>query len=98
MPEQYTYILVNFFAIFVCFVASFDRRIRFDRQFGTFLLSSSVVAVPFILWDIWFTSRGVWWFDTNYTLGIVISGLPVEEWLFFLVHPLCLCFYLLLSR
>lgn len=92
MPEQYTYILVNFFAIFVCFVASFDRRIRFDRQFGTFLLSSSVVAVPFILWDIWFTSRGVWWFDTNYTLGIVISGLPVEEWLFFWCIPFACVF------
>ena len=57
MLQPFTYLLVNFCTIIICFVASFDRRIRFDRYFGTFLLSSTIVALPFILWDIVFTDR-----------------------------------------
>jgi lycopene cyclase domain-containing protein len=88
----YTYILINFFTVIICFLASFDRRIQFHRLFGTFLLSSTVVALPFIGWDIWFTKIGVWRFDTKYTLDIVIAGLPLEEWLFFYCIPFACVF------
>lgn len=88
----YTYILINFFTIIICFIASFDRRIQFSRFFGKFLLSSTIVGVPFIVWDIWFTANGVWWFDLNYTLGFKIAGLPVEEWLFFYCIPFACVF------
>ena len=83
----YTYSLVLFFTAIICFVASFDRRLRFDRHFGAFIKAAVLVAIPFIAWDVWFTSEGVWWFNTNYTLGIVIAGLPIEEWLFFICIP-----------
>lgn len=88
----YTYILINFFTVIICFLASFDRRIQFSRFFGKFLLSSTIVGVPFIVWDIWFTANGVWWFDINYTLGFKIAGLPVEEWLFFYCIPFACVF------
>lgn len=45
------------------------------------------MMVVFIPWDIWFTEEGVWWFNHDYTLGIDIFGLPIEEWLFFIVIP-----------
>jgi len=45
------------------------------------------VAIPFIAWDVWFTATGVWWFNTDYTLGIELAGLPLEEWLFFICIP-----------
>ncbi len=83
----YTYVLVLFFTVIVCFIASFDKRIRFSRHFGAFIKASVMVAIPFIAWDVWFTAHGVWWFDTKYTLGIVIAGLPLEEWLFFICIP-----------
>lgn len=83
----YTYSLVLFFTIIICFIASFDRRIQFHRYFGAFLKAAVLVAIPFISWDVWFTAKGVWWFNTNYTLGIVIAGLPLEEWLFFICIP-----------
>ncbi|MBV8326671.1 lycopene cyclase domain-containing protein [Chryseobacterium sp.] len=88
----YTYILINFFTVIICFLASFDRRIQFNTLFGKFLLSSTIVAIPFIAWDIWFTAKGVWWFDLNYTLGFKIAGLPVEEWLFFYCIPFACVF------
>lgn len=83
----YTYLLILFFTVIICFIASFDSRIRFDRYFGAYLKSAFLVAIPFISWDVWFTAKGVWWFNTDYTLGIVIAGLPLEEWLFFIFIP-----------
>ncbi|MFA7446676.1 MAG: lycopene cyclase domain-containing protein [Flavobacteriaceae bacterium] len=95
----YTYSLVLFFTVIICFVASFDRRLRFDRHFGAFIKAAVLVAIPFIAWDVWFTAKGVWWFNTDYTLGIVIAGLPLEEWLFFICIPFsCVFTYYCLDK
>jgi len=83
----YTYSLILFFTVIICFIASFDRRIQFNHYFNAFIKAAILVAIPFIAWDVWFTSHGVWWFNTDYTLGIVIAGLPIEEWLFFICIP-----------
>lgn len=83
----YTYSLILFFTVIICFIASFDRRIKFHKHFDSFLKAAVLVAIPFIAWDVWFTARGVWWFNTDYTLGIVIAGLPLEEMLFFIFIP-----------
>jgi len=96
---QYTYSLILFFTVIICFVASFDKRLRFDREFVPFLKASVIVALFFIAWDVWFTSRGVWWFNTKYTLGIVLAGLPLEEWLFFIFIPFsCIFTYFCLDK
>lgn len=95
----YTYSLVLFFTVIICFVASFDRRLRFDRHFGAFIKAAVLVAIPFIAWDVWFTAKGVWWFNTDYTLGVVIAGLPLEEWLFFICIPFsCVFTYYCLDK
>lgn len=95
----YTYSLVLFFTAIICFVASFDRRLRFDRHFGAFIKAAVLVAIPFIAWDVWFTAKGVWWFNTDYTLGTVIAGLPLEEWLFFICIPFsCVFTYYCLDK
>lgn len=83
----YTYALILFFTVVICFIASFDRRIQFNKHFGSFLKAAVLVAVPFLLWDVWFTQKGVWWFNTDYTLGIMLAGLPLEEILFFIFIP-----------
>lgn len=96
---SYTYILILFFTIIICFLSSFDSRILFHRHFGAFFKAAIVVAVPFIAWDIWFTAKGVWWFNTDYTLGFVIGGLPLEEWLFFISIPFsCIFTYFCFDR
>ncbi|MDF2475265.1 MAG: lycopene cyclase protein [Sphingobacterium sp.] len=96
---EYTYSLILFFTVVICFVASFDRRLRFDREFIPFLKASALVAIFFIVWDIWFTSRGVWWFDTRYTIGVMIAGLPLEEWLFFIFIPFsCIFTYFCINK
>lgn len=85
--KPYTYFLVLFFTVIICFIASFDKRIKFHKHFTSFFKAAAIVAIPFILWDIWFTKIGVWWFNTSYTVGLKIAGLPIEEWLFFICIP-----------
>jgi lycopene beta-cyclase len=47
------------------------------------------VVVVFVTWDLLAHARGHWWFDDGRTLGPRMFGLPLEEWLFFLVVPVC---------
>jgi len=47
----------------------------------------------FVPWDIWFTDKGVWWFNDQYISGLRISLLPFEEWLFFILIPFA-CFFI----
>lgn len=84
---HFTYLLVNFFTIVICFIFSFDKRILFYHYFKAYLKAATVVAIPFILWDIWFTYNGVWWFNDDYLIGIRFLGLPIEEILFFFCIP-----------
>lgn len=90
--KPYTYLLIDFLTVIVCFIASFDKRIQFYKQFPAFLKAAVLVAIPFIAWDVWFTHKGVWWFNTSYTIGISIFNLPLEEWLFFLCIPFACVF------
>jgi lycopene cyclase domain-containing protein len=47
------------------------------------------VAAVFIAWDWYATLAGHWGFDYEQTLGIIGPfGLPLEEYLFFIVIPL----------
>jgi lycopene cyclase domain-containing protein len=92
MLQPFTYLLINFFTIIICFVASFDRRVQFHRYFPAFLKAALIVGIPFIIWDILFTQQGVWWFNTSYTIGSIIGGLPLEEWLFFICIPFSCAF------
>lgn len=92
MLQSSTYLLINFLAVIICFIASFDKRVQFYKHFGAFLIASTIVAIPFIAWDIWFTKIGVWWFNTDYTTGLIIAGLPIEEWMFFFFIPFACVF------
>ncbi|MBF0596129.1 lycopene cyclase domain-containing protein [Faecalibacter rhinopitheci] len=97
--QSYTYIIINFLTIIICFIYSFDQRIQFNKHFGAFLKSSIIVAIPFIIWDYYFTKIGVWWFNDTYLLGIRVLNLPIEEILFFICIPFsCTFTYFCLTK
>ena len=57
------------------------------------------MMVLFIPWDIWFTINEVWWFNSDYTVGLKIFNLPIEEWLFFICIPFaCVFIYEVISH
>ncbi len=49
-------------------------------------------AVIYIVWDFYFTAKGVWSFNENYITGLKIYNLPIEEVLFFFIVPYCCVF------
>ena len=57
--------------------------LKFKYFIPTFLLTGAI----FILWDRQFTDLDIWKFNPEYTLGIKILNLPIEEWLFFFTFP-----------
>lgn len=58
------------------------------RQPRRLLLTVAVAGSPFLLWDLYATHAGHWWFDAAQTLPWRVAGLPVEEIAFFVVIPL----------
>lgn len=84
---HYTYILINILAVLLPFGFSFEKRISFYRKWKYLFPAICITAFIFILWDIWFTSLGVWYFNPKFITGITIINLPFEEVLFFLAIP-----------
>lgn len=97
--QSYTYLLIDFFTVIICFIFSFHPKIKFNRYFGAFIKASVLVAILFIIWDAWFTKIGVWWFNDDYLIGTRLLGLPLEELMFFIFIPFsCVFTYYCLDK
>ena len=80
-----TYLWVNLGAIAIPLAFSFHRRLRFDRTWFALWPALLGTAAVFIAWDVLCTHWGVWGFNPLHLNGHEWLGLPVEEWLFFLM-------------
>ena len=63
-------------------------RLRVLHQPRRLLATIALAGTPFLLWDLWATHAGHWWFDADQTLPPRIADLPLEEISFFVVIPL----------
>ena len=66
---------------------SFDKKVAFFRYWKTLFPSILLTGIIFITADIIFTKNGVWGFNPRYHSGFTPAGIPVEEWLFFIIIP-----------
>lgn len=86
------------YAIYLAAALAFALALRsrfsvpyFSKAEGKSLL---VALVSFGWWDSLMARGGFWTFGTAHTFGILVMGMPLEEWAFFLVIPyLGLTFY-----
>lgn len=69
------------------FFLSFDKKVHFYTYWKALFPALFTVGFAFIIWDEFFTIRGIWGFTEDYISGIYIQHLPLEECLFFLVVP-----------
>ena len=69
------------------FVLSFDRKLQFYKQWKYVLPSIITVALFYMVFDIFFTAKGVWGFNPGYHSSVYFFDLPLEEVLFFIVIP-----------
>lgn len=84
---KFLYLILNLSSVAVPFLASFHPRLKFYKQWKSLFLALLFTSTIFIIWDVLFTSWGVWGFNNDYYLGNKILGLPIEEWLFFICIP-----------
>jgi lycopene cyclase domain-containing protein len=82
---RYEYlILLAAIALFPA-ILSRDPKIGIRGNGAPLLKAMAVTCAVFWVWDIIATARGHWSFNPAYVLGLNVVGMPVEEWLFFVV-------------
>jgi len=90
--NQFTYLIILLASIAAPIGLSFDKRVQFYKNFKYIFPSILITAIFFWIWDIRFTSNQIWSFNPKYVMGADILGMPIEEWLFFMVIPYCCMF------
>ena len=86
------YLKILFLSTLVPIIFSFHPKVRFYIYYKSIFSATLFASSIYILWDIIFTTLGVWGFNNQFITGIYILNLPIEEILFFLCIPFC-CLY-----
>lgn len=86
----YTALLVG--SILFPLVLSFDKNVFFVQFWKPLFWAILLPGIFFIVWDVAFTKLGYWSFNPDYTFDVRVLGLPIEEWMFFVVIPYCSLF------
>src|SRR5215217_8233496 len=81
------YLIIDICAIFVPIISSFHPKIALHKKWHLLWPAILISAVPFIIWDSYFTQIGVWGFTPKYLTGFYLFHLPIEEILFFICIP-----------
>lgn len=81
------YLLLNLGTLAIPLAFSFGPKIQFYRSFRFLFVSILITSSVFIGWDYIFTTIGIWEFNVEYTMGIMLLNMPVEEWMFFFCIP-----------
>jgi len=84
---MYIYLVLNILIIIFPLLLSFEKRIRFWKNWRALLGSVIPVGIIFIAWDIYATEQGHWSFNEKYLIGLKLFGLPLEEIVFFITVP-----------
>ena len=63
--------------------------VRVYRQGRRLLLTLGCTGSVFVAWDLIAARMGHWGYNPDAITGLALLGLPLEEYLFFVVIPLC---------
>jgi len=86
------YLIIDALILIFPLLFTFNWKFKYYKFFKPLAASILIVGISYIIWDILVTSRGDWWFDEKFLIGIEIFGLPIEEILFFVVVPFACIF------
>ena len=83
----YLYLIINLASISIPLFRSFESRVNLYSKWKSVFLAIGITAIPFLIWDQYFTHLGVWGFNPAYITGLAFGELPIEEILFFVTIP-----------
>lgn len=86
------YLTIDILTIAAPFLLSFDKKVAFYKQWKYLFPAILVMGIFFIAKDVIFAASGIWGFNDRYLVGFRMLGLPIEEWLFFVVVPYAIVF------
>ena len=87
--DSLRYLLILAACVALVLPLEFALHARVLRRPGRLLATLVPVLAIFITWDLIAVAHGHWTYHARYILGPHLLGLPVEEWLFFIVVPVC---------
>ena len=87
LDTKYYYILLMLLSISYPLFRSFEKKIKFYKNWKPLALATIIMMVIFITWDVIFTNLSIWSFNDRYILGYKFFNLPIEEWMFFICIP-----------
>lgn len=91
---SFTYSIILLISLSYPLYRSFGSPLNFYKKFHALFPAIVITAIIYLTWDIYFTKMGYWGFNPDYLLGLFIGGLPIEEWLFFIIIPFsCMFIY-----
>jgi lycopene cyclase domain-containing protein len=87
-----TYLAIDVFSLAGPLAWGFTRFSGFNAKWRAFLPGLLGLAALFLIWDAWFTAKGIWGFSEAFHLPFLFFGMPLEEWLFFVCIPFACLF------
>ncbi|MCC7367493.1 MAG: lycopene cyclase domain-containing protein [Chloroflexi bacterium] len=84
----YGQFLLIFLVVPICMLTLLLHRhltTGYLRVVGLMALAAFVYATP---WDNLIVAQGVWTYDPQRVVGVILGWVPLEEYLFFLLQPL----------
>lgn len=87
--QKFGYLAMLAFTLFGSIWLEVFLKVGVVRRFKRVILSILPTALFFLIWDAYAINRGHWYFDKNQILEIFGPfGIPLEEFLFFMIVPL----------
>lgn len=87
--SPYEYLIVLGLCLAVTAPLELFLGVRVYRQTRRLLLTLGCTGAVFVAWDLIGARLGHWDYNPAAITGVTLLGLPLEEYLFFVVVPLC---------
>lgn len=89
LVAQYEYLILMAACVAITLPLEFVLRARVYRRLPLLLPTILLVVVAFGAWDLLGIARDHWTYSPEFTTGLHVGIIPIEEIVFFIVIPLC---------
>ncbi len=90
MDDRYEYLILMAACLLVTAPLEVVFRARVYRRPRRLLLALAPTLAIFLVWDWVGIVRGHWSYSDRFTTGVLLPfGIPLEEFVFFVVVPIC---------